>query len=106
MLESQDKYNSMDIQGEIFEASKIINAQQLEYAPRTNETYVHFLERIRMYQEIAHNKNWRTHVDNGRKVWHTHKLPGGCFMCEDTQMITVLIHIITIISLKDPEGHF
>ncbi len=101
-----DSYNSLDIQADLHDAEKIINASQIEYAPRTNEKYQHFLERIKIHQEIAHNLNWRTHVENGRKIWHTHKLPAGCFMCNDTTMITVLIQIITIMVLKDPEGHF
>jgi len=101
-----DKYNSLDIQESIHNAEKIINASQLEYAPRANEKYTNYIQRIKLYQEIAHNKNWKTHVENGRKVWHTHKLPSGCFMCEDTQMISVLIDIITIISLKSDQDSF
>ncbi len=101
-----DKYNSLDIQANIHDAEKIINASQLEYAPKTNEKYITYLQRIKLYQEIAQSKNWRTHVDNGRKVWYTHKLPSGCFMCEDTQMISVLIQVLSIMAYKNPEGTF
>jgi len=101
-----DKYNSLDIQESLHNAEKIVNASQLEYAPKSNEKYITYLQRIKLYQEIAHSKNWRSHVDNGRKVWHTHKLPSGCFMCEDTQMISVLIQVLSIMAYKDPESVF
>lgn len=102
-----DHYNSMDIQESIHNAEKIINASQIPYAPRTNETYQHFIERIKLHQEIQQQINWNTHVENGRKVWHTHKLPSGCFMCKDTEMIGILIQVITLITSKLPsESHF
>ncbi len=102
----EDRYNSLDIQESIHNAEKIINASQLDYAPRSAERYTDYIKRIKLHQEIAHNTNWRTHVDNGRKVWHTHKLPSGCFMCNDTQMISVLIQVLTILAYKNPEGTF
>ncbi len=103
--ELRDRYSTEDKAKDIHEYRRIVSAK-LKIAPNTGEKWTDYVTRIKIYQEIAKDKNWNTHVDNPYKVWRTHKLPLGCFMCEDTQFINVLIQVLECMAEKHSQDKF
>ncbi len=95
--ESRDRYNTIEKQESEHYYKKIVNAK-IKIAPVSGEKIRDYIQRLKIYQKIAHDKNWETHVDNGKRTWHTHKLPLGCFMCEDTQFINVTMQVLEILA--------
>ncbi len=101
----RDRYSTEEEPLDVHEFKKIVNAR-IKLAPETGEQLKHYIERVQIYQEISHTKNWDTHVDNPYRVWHTHKHPLGCFMCEDQQFIRVLVQVLQVISLDQKKFKF
>ncbi len=98
----RDRYSVLDEQrSNKNEYMRIVNAK-INLAPSTGETLNDYIKKIIIYQDIAHTKNWNTHVDNPYKTWRTHMLPVGCFMCEDNAFIGVLIQVIQVINKHNP----
>ncbi len=100
-----DRYNTLDEPDDPNNYKKIVNAK-INLAPTTEETLAQYLQRIKIYQKISRDTNWNTHVDNPYKTWHTHKNPMGCFMCQDTQFIGVLVQVLQVILDIYPDLHF
>ncbi len=93
-----DRYNTVEEQKDINQYKRIVNAK-IPIAPKSGETLEQFIQKIKIHQDIQSEKNWRTHVDNATKTWYTHsKSPLGCFMCEDTQFIGVLVQVLEYIA--------
>lgn len=103
--ELHDRYNSEPLSVDKNDYQKIVNAK-IKIAPIGGENWIQYIERIKIYQKIAFDKNWSTHVDNPYKVWHTHKNPMGCFMCEDTAFISVLIQVLECMAENHPKDKF
>ncbi len=103
--EWRDRYNTTEKQESEHYYKKIVNAK-IKIAPISGEKIKDYIKRLKIYQTIAHDKNWETHVDNGKRTWHTHMLPLGCFMCEDTQFISVIIQVLEILSDDNPKFTF
>ncbi len=97
----RDRYNTETKQESEHYYRKIVNAK-IKIAPISGEKIYDYIKRLKIYQTISHDKNWETHVDNGKRTWHTHTLPLGCFMCEDTQFITVTIQVLQILADANP----
>ncbi len=101
----RDRYNTTSKQESEHYYKKIVNAK-IKIAPISGESIKDYIKRLQIYQTISHDKNWETHVDNGKRTWHTHTLPLGCFMCEDTQFISVNIQVMQILSDANPGFRF
>ncbi len=101
----QDRYNTKEKNVDNNSYKKIVNAQ-LALAPTTGETLNHYLIRLQIYQKIASDREWTTHVDNPYKTWHCHKNPMGCFICDQTKFIACTIQVLQILSDKYPEFIF
>ncbi len=102
----KDRYNVLDEERiSKHDYMRIVNAK-INIAPSTGEKLNDYIKKVLIYQEIARAKNWETHVDNPYKTWHTHKSPQGCFMCEDTAFINVLMQILQVIDHKNPKLSF
>jgi len=100
-----DRHNSEPLAVDINDYQKIINAKT-KLAPIMGENWIKYVDRIKIYQEIARDLNWNTHVDNPYKTWHTHKNPAGCFMCNDTAMISVLVKVLECMASIYPDDKF
>ncbi len=103
--ELHDRYNSEPMEVEKSHYKKLVNSK-IALAPTMGETIAQYLQRIKIYQKIAFDKNWTTHVDNPYKTWHQHKNPMGCFMCDDTTFIGVLVQVLEIYAEKYPDMVF
>ncbi len=103
--EWRDRYSTTDKQESEHYYKKIVNAK-IKIAPISGENIKDYIKRLMIYQTIAKDQNWETHVDNGKRTWHTHTLPQGCFMCQDTQFIQVCIQVMQIQADANPDYIF
>ncbi len=84
---------------------KVVNAN-VSYAPHKGETWKEYSERLRIYAKINADKNRLTHIDGPRKAWYTHRNPMGCFMCEDTNLISLQLRVIAEMASLYPDNRF
>ncbi len=103
--EDRDRYSTVNEQINQHDYKRIVNAK-ISIAPTSAETLNHYIEKLKIHHEISYEKNWMTHVDNGKRTWHTHKFPMGCFMCEDQAFIGVLIQVLELIHSQNPNIKF
>ncbi len=103
--EWRDRWSTVEGTDQKHFYKKIVNAK-IKIAPISNEKITDYIQRLEIYQTISHDKNWETHVDNGKRKWHTHSLPLGCFMCEDQQFIGVTISVLHILADEYPDFRF
>ncbi len=101
----EDRYNTEDSQYEIEDFKNIVNSS-IEFAPKRGGKWKDYATEVKIYAKMNAKKNIDTHVNNPYKVWHTHKLPLGCFMCEDTNLISVLVRVINLMASKYPSTTF
>ncbi len=101
----RDRYSTEEKPLDPHDFKRIVGSS-IKLSPETGEKLEHYIERLKIYQEISHTKNWATHVDNPYKVWRTHKIPLGCFMCEDQQFIRVLIQVLEVLLSAYPKYTF
>ncbi len=100
-----DRHNSEELQVDKFDYMNIVNANN-RLCPKGGEKLSNYIEKLKVHQEISHQVNWDTHVDNPYKVWHTHRIPAGCFMCKDQEFIGVLIQALEVINHLHPNITF
>jgi len=101
----QDRHNTLEKPADKHNYQRIVNAK-IKIAPITGEYLKDYIMRLKIYQEIAREKNYNTHVDNPYKIWRTHKIPLGCFMCEDIIFISVCIQVLEILAKEYPKYQF
>ncbi len=92
-------------QKDVHDYKKVINANVV-YAPRKGETWHEYAYRSKVYADINAIKNRLTHIDGPRKAWYTHRNPMGCFMCEDTNLISMLRRVIDEMAQQYPDNKF
>ncbi len=100
-----DRYNQPDSKYEI-QDFKSVTESDIEFAPVKGTVWSDYYTQIKIYAKINAKKNIDTHVNNPYKVWHSHKLPLGCFMCSDTDLISVLVRVIGLMSSQYPDTKF
>ncbi len=101
----RDNYNTLTEQSSEHDFKRVVNAN-IDYAPHNNETFTQYHARVSIYARIARDKNSKTHILNGKKIWYTHRNPMGCFMCEDSNLIQMLVDVIGYIASETPDKHF
>ncbi len=84
---------------------KVVNAN-VTYAPHKGETWRQYAERVMIYCDLSAKKNRLTHIDGPRKAWYTHRNPMGCFMCEDTNLISLMRRVIAEMATLYPDNRF
>ncbi len=103
--EDRDRYSTIHEQINQHDYRQIVNAK-IAISPDSMETLEHYIQKLKIHQEISYDKNWKTHVDNGKRTWHTHTLPMGCFMCEDQAFIGVILQVLELINAQQPNIKF
>ncbi len=104
--ELRDRYNTLEAAQQEEDFKNVINTTNtLDYAIRKGETLEQYLTRLNIYRDLAHKKNWKIHVVIGAhgKPWYTHKSANGCFMCEDTNLISYMYNLLLAIAAKHPK---
>jgi len=90
---------------DINDYKNVVNSQ-VSYAPNKGETWKEYSNRVKIYADLNAKKNRLTHIDSPRKAWYTHRSPMGCFMCEDTNLISMLVRVLCEMGSISPENKF
>ncbi len=99
-----DRYNTVDVQVDRDNFETFLNSS-LEFAPKKGAKWSDYTKEVQVYAKINAKKNIKTHIECKRQ-WYTHRSPLGCFMCEDTNLISILVHTIEIMSAQFPDQKF
>ncbi len=101
-----DRYNEEQLVVDKHDYERVVNSE-LKIAPKGGENWLHYVERLKIHQDIAQERNWKTHVSNGKKVWYTHKKPAdSCFMCDDITFISTTVKVIELMASQYPNNSF
>jgi len=87
-----------------YDYKKIVNSN-IEYAPHEGETWKEYSVRIKIYADLGAKKNRLTHIDGPRKSWWTHRSP-SCFMCEDVNLISMMVRVLCEMASVNPDNKF
>ncbi len=106
--QGNDKYNVIqeDIPDES-EYRRILNAK-LTIAPKAGQSWKDYLMELTIHTDTARETNWNTHYIKGSHghPWFTHKNPLGCFMCNDIEMIHVMLSVMKLMAEQYPKNRF
>jgi len=98
----KDQYNTLDENQDLGNTKSYIPTPSLAYSPIKDETLESYYAKLKIYRKINYEKNTKAHITPPKGAWYTHRSPLGCFMCEDQQMINVLLEVIRILSQRYP----
>ncbi len=98
------QYTGLEIM-DVNDYKKVVNAN-VTYAPHKSETWKEYSNCVRIYAKINADKNRLTHIDGPRKAWYTHRNPMGCFMCEDTNLISLMCRVLDEMASLYPDNKF
>jgi len=103
--EQQDKYNTLDPAISYTDYHHIINTS-LDFAPKTGQTWEEYSMEAIIHAKIGQKINRNSHINGKNGYWHTHVDPRGCFMCDDNNMISMLVKIIGLMASQYPKNIF
>ncbi len=103
--EQQDKYNTLDPSINYLDYHHIVNTS-LDFAPKSGQTWSEYAMEAIIHAKIAQKINRNCHINGRNGYWHTHVDPRGCFMCDDNNMISMLVRVIGFMSSKYPAKKF
>jgi len=98
----KDQYNTLDENQDLGNTDSYIPTPSLAYSPSKDETLESYFKKLKIYRKINYEKNTKAHINTPKGAWYTHRSPLGCFMCEDQQMINIMLEVIRILSLRYP----
>ncbi len=99
-----DAYNSTQSPYDVVDYKNISEAQ-IEFAPEKGQSYVSYYESAKVYAKTNAKSNIKKHVNGKSGPWHTH-VTGDCFMCEDSNLISVLVRVIGKMANHHPQDKF
>ncbi len=102
--EYHDQYNTLEKRDYTY-TETIINSD-LEYAPSRGQSWHSYCIEAIIYAKTGFKTNERSHIKPPKGAWYTHRMPQGCFMCADQNLISVLIDVIKVMSSKYPNEKF
>ncbi len=103
--QDQDQYNTIDPMYNYSDYKRIVNTS-LEYAPNEGQSWLEYYQEIQIHAKVSAKTNRNIHIFGRNGHWHTHVDPRGCFMCDDTKMIAMLVKIIGLMSNQYPKNKF
>ncbi len=99
-----DRYNSVDEKVDQDDFRNMINSS-LDYVPKQGQTWKEYASNAKIYSQINAKINIKTHIE-AKRQWYTHRSPLGCFMCNDTTLISVLVKTLTQMASVYPQNRF
>ncbi len=99
-----DQYNSLRNPYQSQDYNRELNESDTDWLPTENETILSYHARLTIYAKINLKHNVQSHIDGPKGAWWTHRNPGGCFMCDDTNLIHVMLNVIGNLAKKYPKG--
>ncbi len=103
--EQSDKYNTLDPNIPYTEYHNIINSE-LDISPSEGQTWGDYAIEAIIHAKIGQKNNRNSHINGKAGYWHTHVDPRGCFMCDDNNMISMLVRVIGLMASKYPKNIF
>ncbi len=101
----RDQYNTLDNPYQSDDYEKVLHAD-LEFTPKGGETWSSYCSTVLIYAKMNAKKNIQTHINGPKGAWYTHRNPQGCFACEDTNLISVLCSVLSLMSKQYPNNTF
>ncbi len=101
----RDQYNSLDNPYNEDDYKRILHAD-LEFSPKPHQTWESYAAAIIIYAKMNAKKNIQTHINGPKGAWYTHRNPAGCFACEDSNLISVLVQTINLMAQTYPKTTF
>ncbi len=104
----RDKYNTTETPEVSEDYYKRIIHSDIRIAPKEGQLLSDYVKELKIYAKIASDKNILIHIIKGvrGKPWYTHTRGDGCFMCEDTNFISITIRALEALSIKYPKAIF
>ncbi len=102
--EYHDKYNTLE-KPEYTYTENVINSD-LEYSPSKGQSWHSYSIEASIYAKTGLKTSDRSHINTPKGPWYTHRMPQGCFMCADQNLISVLIDVIGLMAHKYPNQKF
>ncbi len=99
-----DRYNTVDKQIDENDYHHLLNSG-LEYSPKKGQSWRDYALIAQEHAKINAKVSIKTHVECKRQ-WYTHRSPLGCFMCNDTKLISVLQRTIALMASQYPQNRF
>jgi len=100
--EIKDQYNTLDENQDLGNTQSYIPTPSLAYSPSKDENLESYFKKLKIYRKINYERNTKCHINTPKGPWYSHRAPQGCFMCEDQQMINIMLEVIRILSLRHP----
>ncbi len=86
---------------------KLMQSSLKQISPRKHQTWLSYVTELKTHVDYADIKNERVHItNNGKASWYTHRIPSGCFMCEDVNMRHVMLTIMEYMANQYPNNIF
>lgn len=103
--EQSDKYNTLDPQISYLDYHHIVNSS-IDAAPHSGQTFGDYAIEAIIHAKMGQKINRNSHINGKGGYWHTHVDPRGCFMCDDNNLISVLVRVIGYMASKHPRDTF
>ncbi len=101
----QDQYNSLDPAYNYTDYARIVNTSW-EFAPSEGQSCTDYYNEIKSHAKNGAKINRNIHIFGRGGHLHTHVDPRGCFMCDDSKMISMLVKIIGLMANQYPKNIF
>ncbi len=100
----EDQYNSLRNKYNPQEYDNDILETDTNWLPIKNETILSYYKRLEIYNKINLKHNVQSHINGTKGAWWTHRNPGGCFMCDDINLLQTMLNVIGNLAKKYPKG--
>ncbi len=100
-----DNYNTLDEPVDLHATQRILNAN-IQFGPKEGQKWLSYLEQLKIYVKFNQDRNERSHINGPKGPWYTHRSPAGCFMCEDTNLMSVMLQTMEIMVNQYPNTTF
>ncbi len=102
--ELRDRYNT-ELKAKVDDDYQRSVSQDHSEMYQEGQLWSEYHIQIQTYMKIHKEKNWKTHM-LGKKEWYQHRNPMGCFPCQDSTLIKILVQAIGSMAQQYPDQRF